>query len=209
MAWLGWNHPAMPWDSTDLMSASITADGTLTEPVRLAGGGQESITQVEWAADGSGRFYAVTDPQGWWNVHEILPDGGSRELCGRAEEFGDAMWRIGLRWLLPLDDGGLAVLHGVGERRLRRPHPGRAAHGLLGRCHRMVLPRDGRPTDRRGVRGTGPAPYRRPDRSGKRRGRGAARPGGRGHGGLGEHAAPAYVPGPGRRGGARPRLSAA
>ncbi|WP_309054849.1 prolyl oligopeptidase family serine peptidase [Streptomyces sp.] len=118
VVWLGWNHPAMPWDSTDLMSASVTADGTLTEPVRLAGGGRESITQVEWAADGSGRLYAVTDPQGWWNVHEILPEGGSREVCGRAEEFGDALWRIGLRWLLPLDDGGLAVLHGVGERRL-------------------------------------------------------------------------------------------
>ncbi|MEU0520242.1 prolyl oligopeptidase family serine peptidase [Streptosporangium sp. NPDC006007] len=129
VVWLGWDHPAMPWDTTELMIASVTADRALTEPAVLAGGGEESITQVEWAADGSGSLYAVTDPEGWWNVHEIFPDGGARNLCPRAEEFGEALWRIGLRWCLPLRDGSLAVIHGVGERRLG------------------VLTRDGRLTD--------------------------------------------------------------
>lgn len=118
VVWIGWDHPAMPWDATEVMAAVITADGTLTEPSVLAGGGQEAVTQVEWAADGSGSLYAVTDPDGWWNVHEIRTDGTTRNLLPREEEFGDALWRIGLRWCLPLRDGRLAVLHGVGERRL-------------------------------------------------------------------------------------------
>ena len=118
VVWIGWNHPAMPWDTTEVMAATVTVDGALTEPTVVAGDGRQAITQIEWAADGSGALYAVTDPNGWWNVHEILPDGGLRNLLPLEEEFGDALWRIGLRWCLPLHDGGLAVLHGVGERRL-------------------------------------------------------------------------------------------
>ncbi|MFD4549863.1 S9 family peptidase [Streptomyces sp. NPDC058466] len=129
VVWLGWDHPAMPWDTTEVMMARIRPDGTLTEPAVVAGGGREAVTQVEWATDGSGALYAVTDPDGWWNVHEILPEGGTRNVYPSAEEFGEALWRIGLRWCLPLRDGTLAVLHGVGERRLG------------------ILTRDGRLTD--------------------------------------------------------------
>ncbi|ROR35298.1 prolyl oligopeptidase family serine peptidase [Kitasatospora cineracea] len=118
VAWLGWNHPAMPWDGTDLMVAGIEPDGTLAAPVRVAGGDGESVTQADWAADGSGALYAVTDPDGWWNVHRIGPDGGRRNLCARPEEFGEALWRIGLRWCLPLPDGRLAVVHGTSGRQL-------------------------------------------------------------------------------------------
>jgi dipeptidyl aminopeptidase/acylaminoacyl peptidase len=118
VAWLGWNHPAMPWDGTELMTAAIGADGTLGAPVRRAGGTGEAVTQVDWAADRPGTLYAVTDPDGWWNVHAIEPDGRSRNLCPRAEEFGEALWRIGLRWCLPLLDGRLAVVHGGSTRRL-------------------------------------------------------------------------------------------
>ncbi|MFJ8591182.1 alpha/beta hydrolase family protein [Streptomyces sp. NPDC093598] len=118
VAWLGWDHPDMPWDTTDLMVADIRPDGTLGVATPLMGGGGESVTQADWAVDGSGRLYAVSDPDGWWNVHEIGADGLPRNLCPRPEEFGEALWRIGLRWCLPLLDGGLAVVHGVGERRL-------------------------------------------------------------------------------------------
>ncbi|MFJ7269916.1 prolyl oligopeptidase family serine peptidase [Streptomyces sp. NPDC099050] len=118
VAWLGWEHPDMPWDTTDLMTAGIRADGTLGPAVPLMGGDGESVTQTEWAADGSGTLYAVSDPDGWWNVHAVPRDGVPRNLCPRPEEFGEALWRIGLRWCLPLRDGRLAVVHGVGERRL-------------------------------------------------------------------------------------------
>ncbi|MFH8757251.1 alpha/beta hydrolase family protein [Streptomyces atroolivaceus] len=118
VAWLGWDHPDMPWDSTRLMVAGIQPDGTLGEAVARMGGEREAVTQADWATDGSGTLYAVSDPDGWWNVHAIDRDGGIRHLRPGPEEFGEALWRIGLRWCLPLLDGTLAVIHGVGERRL-------------------------------------------------------------------------------------------
>ncbi|MEU3007320.1 prolyl oligopeptidase family serine peptidase [Streptomyces sp. NPDC007020] len=118
VAWLGWDHPDMPWDSTRLMVAAVLPDGTLGPPSVRMGGEGEAVTQADWATDGSGTLYAVSDPDGWWNVHAVDRDGGTRSLCPRPEEFGEALWRIGLRWCLPLLDGTLAVIHGVGERRL-------------------------------------------------------------------------------------------
>ncbi|MEU9579600.1 alpha/beta hydrolase family protein [Streptomyces chilikensis] len=123
VAWLGWNHPDMPWDATELMVADITPAGELAAPRVVLGDlsapePRLSVTQAEWAADGSGTLYAVSDPEGWWNVHAIGADGTVRGLRPAAEEFGDALWRIGQRWCVPLRDGTLAVVHGTGERRL-------------------------------------------------------------------------------------------
>ncbi|MFD4154589.1 alpha/beta hydrolase family protein [Streptomyces hydrogenans] len=118
VAWLGWDHPDMPWDTTHLMVADIGPDGRPGRAVPLMGGGHESVTQADWATDGSGTLYAVSDPDGWWNVHAVGRDGVPRNLCPREEEFGEALWRIGLRWCLPLLDGTLAVIHGVGRRAL-------------------------------------------------------------------------------------------
>lgn len=117
VAWLGWDHPAMPWHGTELMLAQVEADGGLTEPTCIAGGPDEAVTQIEWARE-PGALYAVTDPDGWWNVHQVLPHDEARNLLPCAEEFGEALWRIGARWCLPLDDGRLAVVHGTSSRRL-------------------------------------------------------------------------------------------
>lgn len=123
VAWIGWNHPDMPWETTDLMCAPVRPDGTLGPARRIAGGPGVSVGQVEWAPDRPGVLYALSDPDGWWNLHEIGPEGDSRSLCPRAEEFGEPLWRIGARWFLPADDGRLFVVHGTSERRLAVLHP--------------------------------------------------------------------------------------
>lgn len=122
LAWIGWNHPAMPWDGTELMIAMIGQDGELGAPRRLAGGPEVSITQVEWAAD-SDAVYAISDPGGWWNIHMIRLNGAATNLCARQEEFGEAPWSIGSRWFAPMTEGRLAVVHGTGERSLGVLHP--------------------------------------------------------------------------------------
>ncbi|MFD9333698.1 alpha/beta hydrolase family protein [Streptomyces sp. NPDC060028] len=124
VAWLGWNHPDMPWDSSELMVAEISPEGLLGPPVRAAGGTGQAVAQAEWATDGSGRLLAVTDPDGWWNLHEVTAGGDAENLCPREEEFGEALWRIGTRWFLPLRDGSTAVTHGAGSRRLGLLGPG-------------------------------------------------------------------------------------
>ncbi|UED87215.1 prolyl oligopeptidase family serine peptidase [Streptomyces profundus] len=117
IAWLAWDHPRMPWDGTELLLAEVADDGRLRPPRILAGGQAESVTQVEWASDGG--LLALTDREGWWQPHRIDPDTGQvTNLCQRQEEFGDALWRIGLRWMVPLPHGTIAVLHGLGTSRL-------------------------------------------------------------------------------------------
>ncbi|MFD1663061.1 prolyl oligopeptidase family serine peptidase [Streptomyces caeni] len=105
--WLAWDHPRMPWDGTELMLAEVAGDGRLREPRAVAGGPEESIAQAEWAPDGS--LLYVGDRTGWWNLYR---DGV--QLCPREEEFGGPLWKIGLQWFAPLENGLIAVVHGKG-----------------------------------------------------------------------------------------------
>lgn len=110
-AWLGWDHPRMPWDGTELMTAEVTDDGSLRDARTVAGGPEESITQADWTHDG--RLLYSSDRTGWWNLYR---DG--EPLCPREEEFGGPLWKVGHRWFAPLDSGLIAVVHGRGAPRL-------------------------------------------------------------------------------------------
>ncbi|MGO1052419.1 dipeptidyl-peptidase 5 [Crossiella sp. CA198] len=116
LAWIGWNHPAMPWDGTELCVAELTGDGTAGPHRVVAGGAAESVCQFEWADDHS--LYAMTDPDGWWNLHRVSLDGTQRALHRAEADYGGPLWTLGASWFVPLDDGrhllrgrhGLAVL---------------------------------------------------------------------------------------------------
>ncbi|NLU72825.1 S9 family peptidase [Streptomyces sp. HNM0575] len=121
-AWLAWDHPAMPWDGTQVMTARVTAAGGFEDVHAVAGGPEESVAQVEWAPDGS--LLLCTDASGWWNLRRLHLEAsasgsdGSSELCPREEEFAAGLWRIGQKWFQPLEGGLIAVLHGRGSMRL-------------------------------------------------------------------------------------------
>ncbi|MGW5928212.1 S9 family peptidase [Streptomyces anulatus] len=122
-AWIAWDHPRMPWDGTVVMLAEVDEAGGFTGVRPLVGDLDESVCQVEWDRDGSLLF--VSDLADWWELQRIRPDavaGGavpsSRLLPPRGEEFGGPLWKIGLRWFHPLDNGLIAVLHGRGGMRL-------------------------------------------------------------------------------------------
>jgi dipeptidyl aminopeptidase/acylaminoacyl peptidase len=107
-AWIGWQHPAMPWDGTELCVAPIQDDGTFGTHTVVAGGARESVCQVEWE-DGQ-NLLVLTDPDGWWNLHRIGIDGRVSNLARGEHEIGGAMWRMGWRWFAPLGAGRFAVL---------------------------------------------------------------------------------------------------
>ncbi|SDJ54118.1 Dipeptidyl aminopeptidase/acylaminoacyl peptidase [Streptomyces indicus] len=123
-AWIGWDHPRMPWDGTELLVAEVTAEGAFTRPRVVAGGPRESVPQAEWAHDGTLLF--ASDRSGWWNLYRCEVTAGSDgnppptgagaavALCPREEEFAGPLWKIGLRWFAPLENGTVAVLHGAG-----------------------------------------------------------------------------------------------
>ena len=109
-AWLGWEHPRMPWDGTELCVAPILSDGTFGKHWVVAGGRHEAVCQFEW--DGPGALLAMTDPTGWWNLHRVLLDGSSTNLAPCEDELGGPLWSLGARWFAPLGDGRYAVLRG-------------------------------------------------------------------------------------------------
>lgn len=118
VAWIGWNHPAMPWDGTEVMVARVADDGRFTAAQTVAGGPDESVPQVEWAPDG--RLLIVSDDSGWWNLHRLTLDEQTlavaerTRLCPRDEEFAGGIWRIGQKWFEPLPNGLIAAVHGRG-----------------------------------------------------------------------------------------------
>jgi dipeptidyl aminopeptidase/acylaminoacyl peptidase len=91
LAFLTWDHPAMPWDATELWVAEIAADGALGEPERVAGGTDVSVMGPCWAPDGSLVFAA--DWTGWWNLYRWTgADEASEPLAPAEAEFADPAW---------------------------------------------------------------------------------------------------------------------
>ena len=80
-AWLGWDHPAMPWDETELCVAEIGADGAFGPHRVLAGGRGVSVCQLEW--DSPTTLLVSMDPDGWWNLYRITLDGETTNLAPR------------------------------------------------------------------------------------------------------------------------------
>ncbi|MEV0974952.1 prolyl oligopeptidase family serine peptidase [Microtetraspora glauca] len=145
IAWIGWNHPDMPWDATELCVAPL--DGTsgasaeeaplADRPYTVVAGG--AVAQAEWRDARS--LYAVTDTTGWWNIHLVpldlppgAPDSGetgggetsggetastgavARNLTPLPMEFGDAVWKLG-QTFFAVSGGSLVTMYGTADRR--------------------------------------------------------------------------------------------
>ena len=107
LAWLQWNHPNMPWDGTELWVGAFNASGLIGVREKIAGGGDESIFQPEWAPDGA--LYFVSDRTGWWNLYRWLgkdveaihPDGGGVRQAAVDVQHGQLRVRVGRRGWRP------------------------------------------------------------------------------------------------------------
>ncbi|ACU75602.1 peptidase S9 prolyl oligopeptidase active site domain protein [Catenulispora acidiphila DSM 44928] len=131
LSWLGWNHPVMPWETTDLMVASIL-DGVAVAPVRVLGGDegsggvdsqgsidtQVSVAQAEWAdAD---TLYALADPDGWWNLFRVDLAGEettATNVFPTQTECGHAIWRVGST-SFAVTDAGVVLRRSLGDETL-------------------------------------------------------------------------------------------
>ena len=111
LAWIGWEHPQMPWDSTELKVAAVT-DGEVGIARRLLGGPGESVLAPEWLADDT--LLATTDRTGWWNLVKCDLTGQVTPLQPAEQEFAGPLWLLGSTWSVPLADGRVLALHGGG-----------------------------------------------------------------------------------------------
>ena len=92
LAWISWNHPNMPWDSTELWLAKIEADGSLSDAQRIAGGVDESIGEPRWSPNG--QLYFQSDRTGWWNLYRLHE--GVEPVYEMEAEWGYPHWVFGI-----------------------------------------------------------------------------------------------------------------
>ena len=105
LAFLTWNHPAMPWDSCELQVAEINAKGSLAPAIWVAGGVGESIFQPAWSP--AGVLHFASDRSGFSNLYRVSSNGKAVCLCAAEAEFATPLWVFGLSTYAWLDNDTL------------------------------------------------------------------------------------------------------
>ena len=96
LAWLEWQHPAMPWDSSRLWTASLSRDGILLTKNCSAGGDGVSVFQPQWLP--TGQLLVAEDSSGWWNLMLKAPGASPwSRPWPMAAETGLPQWVYGMR----------------------------------------------------------------------------------------------------------------
>jgi dienelactone hydrolase len=118
LAWVAWDHPDMPWDSSEVWVGEWTVDDrgvpSVSRPEIVAGGrgggssGEAvSVGQPTWCTDGALVF--VSDAGGWWQLWRRSPDGTCGRICDDEAEFHMPDWQLGQSTVAELSDGRIAT----------------------------------------------------------------------------------------------------
>jgi dipeptidyl aminopeptidase/acylaminoacyl peptidase len=96
IAWVSWDHPHLPWDSSILYLGEVNlADPAGEELVSkhiLAGKAGVSVLQPEFSPDGSQLTY-ISDESGWWQLYlHDLNTGNTQQLTAEEAEHGLPAW---------------------------------------------------------------------------------------------------------------------
>lgn len=91
LAWIAWNHPDLPWDSTTLYVANVSG-AKLSGVTPLTSGSRESVMEPRWDADGT--LYFVSDRSNWWNLYRYKDNRITTALAIEAE-IGSPLWTLG------------------------------------------------------------------------------------------------------------------
>ena len=138
LAWVEWNHPDMPWDSTRVKVASLAEP---TAAVTAGGGPGVSALYPAWCPDGSLLF--VADPAGFWNFHRW--DGERTEVVYAAPaDFCGPMWVLTPAPYAVIDDhriGCSVSVHGYASLGVLHHGAGGAARREVGGTEAGAGPR--------------------------------------------------------------------
>ncbi|GLY33633.1 prolyl oligopeptidase family serine peptidase [Kineosporia sp. NBRC 101731] len=129
LAWIEWQHPNMPWDSTALWIGELASsdaglsmvDAHLLAGAQRLGHGRaaprdgQSLMQPDFGSDG--QLYVISDTSQWWNVYRVDDTSGDltpvlplrHEVGGPAWRFGNSDYATdsgGQTWLTYSDDKG-------------------------------------------------------------------------------------------------------
>lgn len=108
LAWLTWEHPAMPWDEARLWVAPLGSRELPVDATLVAGGSGSAPQQPRWLPDG--KLVFLDDARGWWQPMCWDPlSGCSRALADMVVEFAEPPWQVGGRSFDVLAAGELLV----------------------------------------------------------------------------------------------------
>lgn len=96
LSWLSWNHPHMPWDSSQCHLARLDSAGLPAQVQIIAGGDPaqpESVFQPQWSPDGE--LYLVSDRSNWWNIYRWR-DQQLQAVTALDAEFATPQWVFGM-----------------------------------------------------------------------------------------------------------------
>ena len=125
LCWVSWDHPDMPWDTTELWVADLDPSGKVGDPRLVAGGPGESVIQPKFAPDG--RLLFVSDRTGWWNLYAASAgglDGAVVALSPMDADVGGPDWVFGMSSYDVLADGSIVatwISGGLGRIGVLRP----------------------------------------------------------------------------------------
>lgn len=94
LAYISWNHPDMPWDSSYLYLGTFQQEGLIEEVKTIAGGENESICEPKWSHEGL--LYFCSDKTDWWNIYRFNKDSSIECLHEMDAEFAYPHWVFGL-----------------------------------------------------------------------------------------------------------------
>ena len=121
LAWVEWQQPCMPWDSSQLWCAEIDAEGHLLAPEQLAGGEGVSVFQPLWLPDG--RLVVAEDSSGWWNLSvKAAAEDAWESPWPMAAETAMPQWIYGMRTTAWDGECLLAAVCSRGAWTLKRLH---------------------------------------------------------------------------------------
>ena len=110
LAWVAWDHPAMPWDRTRLRVGPIEADAI--ESWSEVAGGASAALQPVWTDDET--LLYTDDRDGRWNLRRLqsTPDGPTDDIAVAPADAdtGGALWVLGTRWFAALEDGRIVAV---------------------------------------------------------------------------------------------------
>ncbi|GAA1846402.1 prolyl oligopeptidase family serine peptidase [Microlunatus capsulatus] len=107
LAFVTWDHPAMPWDATALSVGTLAGDAAsgwrLEDVAQVAGGPSVSAVHPRWTPGGT--LVLVDDRSGWWNLYAWSGgDGEDRPLHPAEAEFCEPGWVLGQTPYAVVDD---------------------------------------------------------------------------------------------------------
>jgi dipeptidyl aminopeptidase/acylaminoacyl peptidase len=104
LAWLSWDHPNLPWDGTTLRLADVAPDGSLSEPLSVAGGPDEWICQPRWSP--AGKLWLVAERDEWATLMSLSAYRGG-EHSRLPIDFAPPDWIFDRPTYAFLDDGSV------------------------------------------------------------------------------------------------------